>query len=248
MQCSKCGFVMSELDAECLRCKRLGERGGVVAAPAATVSTAIAPAAAVEEKECPRCGKATRISASVCDKCGYEYQPDSSRAERYQALLAQETQAAPPDALRRTVPPAVSWGIIAACLLVVGGAGWGMFGGSLTGSSAEATMDSPIIVSHHHPSRPPAGYQNVTYSVTGTAALALITYKDAKGAVVSLPSAVSLPWTQIVKAKPGSHLSLSAAPLGQSGTVAVAIGVDGVVQKQSETPGADGQVTVEDAI
>ncbi len=242
MQCSKCGFIMSELDPECLRCKRQAEWGGgaALAAPAAP------PPAAAEEKECPRCGKATSVSAATCDKCGYEYGADESRAERYQALLAQETQATPPGALRRTLPPELSWGIIGACLLVIGGAGWAMFGGSATGSSAESTMDSPILVSHRHkPSL--VGIQNVTYSLTGTAAQAQVTYDNAKG-TAEKPATVALPWTQTFKAKAGSHLSLSALPTAPHDTVTASISVNGVVQKQSDTPGADGKTTVEDTL
>lgn len=241
MQCSKCGFVMSDLDTECLRCQRT--EGGVVAAPAAT-----AQAMRQEEKECPRCGKATLASAMVCDKCGYEYQPDLSRAERYQARLAEEAAAAPPSALRRAVSPALSWSIIGACLLAIGGAGWGMFGGSLTGSSAENVMDSPVIMSHRHKTHHGTGIQSVTYMVTGTAAQAVVTYRGDEGTPLSSPAAVSLPWTQTIRAKAGSHLFLSARPSDQSKTVTVAIQVGGIVRKQAATPGADGLPSVADTL
>jgi ribosomal protein S27AE len=240
MQCPKCGFIMSELDTECLRCKRSG--GSAVAVPAVT-----AQAMREEEKECPRCGKAALASATLCDKCGYEYQPDLSRAERYQALLAEEGALAPPSGLRRTIAPALSWSIIGACLLAIGGAGWGMFGGSLIGSGAENVMDSPIITSHHK-AHHGVGIQAVTYNVTGTAAQAVITYRSADGALVATPAAVSLPWIETIRAKTGAHLSLAAKPSDQKGTVTVAIRVGGVTRKQADTPGANGLTTVNDTL
>lgn len=254
MQCPKCGFVMSELDPDCLRCKRMGD--GAVAVPSVTAPAPAAPATAVlavpvegnEEKECPRCGKATDISAALCDKCGYEYQAEASRAERYQALLAQETIAAPPSALRREVPQSLSWGIIAACLLVIGGAGWGMFGGSLTGTDSEDNMNSPILTSHHHKSHHPLPSQMVTYTVTGTSGQAFVAYLDANAVSVAPTAAVALPWTQTFKAKTGAHLSLSALPASQGGTVAVSIQVDGAMRKQASMPGANGQTLVEDTL
>ena len=192
MQCPKCGFVLSELDKECLRCKRMGDRG--VAAPAAPVQStapaAVLAAPAVEEKECPRCGKATVLSASTCDKCGYEYQAEASRSERYQALLAQEEATPAPSALRRPLPQALSWGIISACILFIGGAGWAMFGGSLLGSGADDQMGLPIIVAHHHKSHHAPAIQAVTYSVSGTATQAYVTYLDADAAPVSPATAV----------------------------------------------------------
>lgn len=251
MQCSKCGFIMSELDPECLRCKRQGDRNGTAAGAvlAASVPDTSPPAlgAVIEEKECPRCGKATLLSAAACDKCGYEYQAEGSRTERYQARLAQEAPLAPPSTLRRTVPPAVSWGIIAACLLVIGGAGWGLFGSSAD-SSSDSTLDTPIIMAHHRRPRPLVGIQNVTYSVTGTAPQALVTYTDANAAPVSPPSAVELPWTLTLKVKAGTRLSLSAAPAGGTGTIGTSIKVNGTLRKQYYTPSTDGRVTVEDTL
>jgi len=242
MQCQKCGFVMSELDTECLRCQRMG--ASAVAAPPEPVATL--QYVNTGEKECPRCGKATTLSASVCDKCGYEYQPEGSAPERYQALLSEDTGVGSASSLRRTVSPALSWSIIGACLLAIGGAGWGMFGGSMTGINAESVMDSPIIRSHHHKGL--HGLQTVTYSVTGTAAQAVISYRGADGAAVSLPAAVPLPWTETIKAKPGSGLSLSAQPSDGSGTASVSIQVGSVVRKQADTPGTDGLTTVADTL
>ena len=115
MQCPKCGYVMGELDTQCLRCR--GKGLAVQTAPPPPSVTA--QAMREEEKECPRCGKAARASVMLCDKCGYEYQPEVGRAERYQALVAEEARAAPPAVrLRQTLPPAASWSIIAVCLLV----------------------------------------------------------------------------------------------------------------------------------
>ena len=235
MQCSKCGFVMTALDTECLRCQRQGTQG---AAPA------VLPIVAAE-KECPRCGKAADASAAACDKCGYEYQAEGgSRAERYQARLAQESLAAPPlppAGLRRSLPPAAAWGIIAACLLVVLGAGWAMFGSTSDDSRAESVMEQPVYIAHRK--QPPVGLQSVTYTVTGTAAQALITDKTAN----AKPVPVDLPWTSTVKAKPGSRLSLSAAPVGP-GTVTASLKVNGLLRKQSSTPDSAGQTTVEDKL
>ena len=161
-------------------------RGAALAAPAAPL-----PAAA-EEKECPRCGKATAVSAAACDKCGYAYGADESLRR------ALPGPAGPGDAGRPARRPAAhpaagaKLGHHRRVLLVIGGAGWAMFGGSATGSSAESTMDSPIIVSHHHKA-PLAGVQNVTYSLTGTAAQAQVTYDSAKGTPekpATVPSAV----------------------------------------------------------
>jgi len=239
MQCAKCGFVMTDLDAQCLRCKRQGVQNGT-----AQSIPAVLPAAALvtEEKECPRCGKATGIGAAVCDKCGYEYHAEGgSVAERYQALVAQEAPTATPAGLRQTLSPVVSWGIIGACLLVVLGAGWAIFGGMATEGTA-GTTDQPIVMRRHRKPKPLVGLQNVTYSVTGTAAQALVAYGDTK------PTTVDLPWTLTLKAKPGSHLLLSAAPVGAAGTVGISVKVNGLPRKQSYTPGTDGQTTVEDTL
>ncbi len=195
MQCSKCGFIMSELDTECLRCKRMG--ASAAAAPVAPVSMAPAPMAArrcvEEEKECPRCGKATHASAMVCDKCGYEYQPDLNRAERYQRLLAEETRRPRlPSAMRQTISPYVSWSIIGACLLAMCGAGWAMLGPSLTGTGdADSSLSAPIVMAHHH-----KGLHAVTYKVAGTAKQAVVTYRGADGAPASAPATVDLPWIE----------------------------------------------------
>ena len=134
MQCSRCGYVLGEFETDCLRCKRTG--GGTIpvtrlqAAPALTAAGRPAGRArepAGDEKECPRCGKATAGAAAACDKCGYEYRPGESQAERYQALLAEEARTpAPPPALQRTVSPYVSWGLIGVCLLAVLGASYAM--------------------------------------------------------------------------------------------------------------------------
>ena len=246
MQCAKCGFVMTELDAECLRCKRQGAQNGT--APVIDAAPLLAAAPMVtEEKECPRCGKATAISAAVCDKCGYEYHAEGgSVAERYQALVAQEAPSVEPAGLRRPLSPAVSWGIIGACLLVVLGAGWAIFGGMATEGVA-GTADQPIVMRRHRKPKPLVGLQNVTYSVTGTAVSAVVTYGDATAGTAK-PETVALPWTLTVKAQPGAHLSLSAASADGTGTVGVSVKVNGTPRKQSYTPGADGQTTVEDTL
>ena len=244
MQCAKCGFVMAELDTECLRCKRQGVQNGTAASVSAASPVSVPVAS--EEKECPRCGKATDMGAAVCDKCGYEYQAQGgSAAERYQAVLAQEAPTTAPAGLRQTLPAAVSWGIISACLLVVLGAGWAIFGGITTEGNSDAT-GQPIVVRHHRKPRPLVSLQNVTYSVTGTAAQALVSYGEAS-ITTAKPITVDLPWTLTLKAKPGTSLRVSAAPVG-TGTIGVSVKVNGLPRKQSYVPGPDGQTTVEDTL
>ncbi len=238
MQCSQCGFVMSELDAECLRCRRQGTPPPAAAPPPDPAP----PPPIAEEKECPRCGKAAPAEAAACDKCGYVYGTAESRAERYQARLALEAAAAPPSALRQTLPPAVGWGIIAACLAVVLGAGWAMFGG-IGSDPPDSTLGQPVILARRHKPRPAlVGLQNVTYSLTGTAASANVSYGDAA------PAVVELPWTLTVKARPGAHLILAASPADGTGQVLASLKVNGVLRKQSYTPAADGQIMVEDTL
>ncbi len=252
MQCPKCGFVMSELDTECLRCKRMG--GNAAAAPARSVLTAAQPQTAQamrdEEKECPRCGKATNASATVCDKCGYEYQPDVNRSERYQRLLAEEAQVAPPPStLKKTVPAYVSWPIIGACLLAMCGAGWAMFGSSLTGEGeADSSVSSPIIMARHHKPHAGGAMHAVTYKVTGTARQAVVTYRGADGAPTPAPQTVDLPWIENFSAKTGTALSVSAKPAGGTGKVTVGIHADGVIRQQTDSPGADGLTAATDKL
>ena len=243
MQCPKCGYVMGELDTQCLRCR--GNGLAVQTAPPPPPAAAAAQAVQAvreEEKECPRCGKAARASVMLCDKCGFAYQADGGRAERYQALVAEEARAAPPAVgLRQTLPPVAVWSIIAACLLAMGGAGWAMFGGLVTGQDYETSdASSPVAMVFHHKSH---RMHTVTYRVTGTAAQARVAYAGPDGATVSPPAAVALPWTQNVKAKIGAALSLSAEPAGAGGTVTAEIDVDGAARKQVSAPGADGQTT-----
>ena len=246
MQCPKCGYIQGELETECLRCK---QSAATPPAPQRVRLTARSPMTAeMEEKECPRCGKATRGDAKVCDKCGYEYQADSSRSERYQALLAEEARTAPPpSALRRTVPPALSWSIIGASLLAIGVAGWAMFGAVITGEDADSLDTAPITALRPHKPRHVI-FHTVTYQVTGTAASAIVTYHGPDGAVIALPGSVPLPWTQAFKAKMGTLLSVSAKPSASPGTVTVEIDVDGVPQKQVATPNADGLTTASDTL
>ena len=165
MQCPKCGYVMGELDTQCLRCRGKGLAVQTAAPPVVT-----AQAMREEEKECPRCGKAALASVTLCDKCGYEYQPEVGRAERYQALVAEEARTAPPAiGLRQALPQAASWSIIAACLLLIGLASYGRcFGGLVTGQDyATGDISSPISVVFH---RKAHRLHTVTYKVTGTAA------------------------------------------------------------------------------
>ena len=211
MQCPKCGYVMGELDTQCLRCRGKGLAVQTAAPPPPVTAQAMRE----EEKECPRCGKAALASVMLCDKCGYEYQPEVGRAERYQALVAEEARAAPPAVgLRQTLPPAASWSIIAACLLLIGVAGWTMFGGLVTGQDyATGDISSPISVVFH---RKAHRLHTVTYKVTGTAAQAPVAYAGADGATVSPPAAVSLPWSQDVKAKT-RHRPLPVGDTGERG-------------------------------
>ena len=92
----------------------------------------------------------------------------------------------------------------------------------------------------HHKSR---RMHTATYKVMGTAAQAMVSYAGPDGKAVSPPAAVTLPWTQNVKAKIGTTLSLSALPAGAGGTVTSEIDVDGAARKQVSAPGADGQTT-----
>ena len=240
MQCPKCGYVMGELDTQCLRCRGKGLAVQTASAPPPAPMTA--QAMREEEKECPRCGKAANMGVMLCDKCGYEYQPEVGRAERYQALVAEEAQAAPPAVgLRQTLPPAAAWSIIAACLLAMGVAGWTMFGGLVTGQDyATGDISSPVAMVFHHKGH---RMHTVTYKVTGTAAQAVVAYSGADGTPVTPSATVALPWTQSVKAKIGAALSLAARPAGAGGTVAVEIDVDGTPRKQASAPGTDGQTT-----
>ncbi len=241
MQCPKCGYIQGELETECLRCK---QATATTPTPERVRLTARSPLPAeMQEKECPRCGKATRGDAKICDKCGYEYQADSSRSERYQALLAEEARTAPPpSALRRTVPPALSWSIIGASLLAIGVAGWAMFGAAITGEDTDSLDSAPMTALRPHKPHHVA-LHTVTYQVAGTAASAIVTYHGPDGTTIAPPGSVSLPWTQAFKAKTGTPLSVSAKPSDAAGTVTVEIDVDGVPQKQAATSNADGVTT-----
>jgi len=247
MQCPKCGYVLSELDPECLRCRRGGQT--VTAAPAQnapqnpTPNPTLNPLAA-EEKECPRCGKAAQAGATQCDKCGYEYRPDTSQAERYQALAAEEARVAPPPALKRSVSPLVSWSAIGLCLAAALGGGWAMLGG--TAPVEDASAAAPIVLARHHR---PRGTKPVTYKVTGASAQAVVTFRGADGTMVASPSAVALPWTQTVDARPGAVLSLSAIPADSgTGGLRCEIDVEGKARKQATTPDKDGMTVVSDKL
>ncbi len=233
MQCPRCGDEI-DLDVDCRRCQQAD----------LLRSLAGDTPAAVAEKECPRCGKATRADAAVCDKCGYVYDAKDSPAERYQAELAEESRTAS-SALGQTVSPYLSWSVIGLCLLLMAGGAWLMLTASLpTGDSAGA--DEAIVLRSHRP-RPAAGTLPVTYQITGTAARAMVAYRDAEGKAVAPPEAVSLPWTQTLNARSGTDLSLSARPVG-GGTVACTISADGKVRKQAGNPDTDGLTTVSDRL
>lgn len=244
MQCPRCGYEKSELDAECLRCQRGG--ASVLSPPAAPDPPPIMAEPATE-KECPRCGKATRADAPACDKCGYQYRPEDSPAERYQARLAEEARLSPPagSALRRTVSPYLSWSVIGVCLLLMAGGAWLMLTASLPGGDASDAGDA-VAVRAHRP-RPAPGTKPVLYQVSGTAARAMIAYRGADGSAVAPKDPVALPWTQTVDMKPGASLSLSAEPAG-GGTVTCAISVGGTLRKQAAKPGSDGLTIVSDTL
>ena len=256
MQCPKCGYVLGEFETDCLRCKRAGNgtipvtRLQVAPVLTAQAATPAMREPAADEKECPRCGKAADAGVAACDKCGYEYRPGESQAERYQALLAEEARTpAPTPALRRTVSPYVSWGLIGVCLLAVLGASYSMLAPPLAGRSAfQESMDSPVISLHRHKPRHAGALRAVAYKVTGTASQAIVTYRGEDGALVSLPVPVSLPWTEALKLKPGSDLSLSVRPAAADGTVVAEIDVDDVARKQSNTAGTDGATSVSDTL
>ena len=242
MQCPKCGYVLADMETECRRCQQVG----VPAAGPTPERVMLTLAAAETEKECPRCGKATEAEATACGKCGYQFHPDSSRAERYQAQLAEEARTSPPQpsALRRTLPPALSWSIIGASILAIGIAGWGLFGGIITGDEMRSLSDSapaatPLRHKPHH-----TALRSVTYKVAGTAAQAVIMYHTADGNLLALPESVPLPWSQTFKARVGTALLVSARPSDLTGTVIVEIDVDGVPQKQAPILSADGRTTL----
>lgn len=244
MQCPTCGYVLADLETECRRCKRKG--APAVAPPLERVRLTLSSASA--EKECPRCGKATEGDAAVCDKCHYEFQPDSSRSERYQALMVEEARSAPPPStLRRTVPPVLSWSVIGASLLAIGVAGWVLFGGIITGEDYGTNNAAPIVALHPHKSHHAAA-RVVTYKVTGTAAQALVTTRGADGVAPTSPLTVSLPWTQSFKARTGASLAVSAKSVDSGGTVVVEIDVDGVPQKQVPNIDADGLATLSETL
>lgn len=234
MQCPRCGDEI-EPDTECRRCQQTE----------LLRSLAGDPQTAVAEKECPRCGKATGVDAAVCDKCSYVYDAQDSPAERYQAELAEEARTAPPLALSRTVSPYLSWAVIGVCLLLMAGGAWLMLTASLPGGDA-AGADEAILHRSHRP-RPAAGTFLAIYQVTGTAARAMVAYRDASGNAVAPPEAVSLPWTQTLDARSGTDLSVSARPVG-GGTVACAITVSGKIRKQADTPDRDGLTTASDRL
>ena len=241
MQCPKCGYVLADMETECRRCQQFG----VPAASPIPERVTLTLAVPETEKECPRCGKATETEAAACDKCGYQFHPDSSRAERYQAQLAEEARTSPPQlsALRRTLPPALSWSIIGASILAIGVAGWGLFGGIITGDEMRSLSDSnsdaaPLRRKSHH-----TASRSVTYKVAGTAAQAVIMYHTADGNLLALPESVPLPWSQTFKARVGTALLVSARPADPAGTVIVEIDVDGVPQKEAPTLSTDGRTT-----
>ncbi len=237
MQCPRCGDEI-EPGAPCRRC----QQADLLRSLAGHTQVA-----AVAEKECPRCGKATRADAAVCDKCGYIYGAAGSTAERYQAQLAEEARTAPPvpSALGKTVSPYLSWSVIGVCLLLMAGGAWLMLTASLPTGDATGAGEAIVLRSHH--SRSATGTEPVIYQVTGTAARAMIAYRDADGTAVSPPQAVSLPWSQTFDARPGTALSVSATPNG-GGTVACAISVDGKARKQSGTPDTNGLTSVNDTL
>ena len=236
MQCPRCGDEI-EPDAECRRCQQTD----------LLRSLAGDTPAAVAEKECPRCGKATRADAAVCDKCGYVYGAAGSTAERYQAQMAEEARTAPPAplALGQTVSPYLSWSVIGVCLLLMAGGAWLMLTASLP--SGDATGAGDAITRRSRRSRTAAGALPVTYQVNGTAARAMVAYRDADGKSVAPPEAVPLPWTQTLDARPGTSLSVSAEPSG-GGTVTCTITVSGKVRKQATLPDSDGLTAVSDTL
>ena len=242
MQCPKCGYVLADMETECRRCQQVG----VPAASPIPDRIALTLAVPETEKECPRCGKATEVEVTTCGKCSYQFHPDSSRAEQYQAQLAEEARTSPPQpsVLRRTLPPALSWSIIGASILAIGIAGWGLFGGLITGDEMRSLSDSTPNAAplRHRPLH--TASRSVTYKVTGTAAQAVIMYHTADGNLLALPESVPLPWSQTFKARVGTELLVSARPADPTGTVIVEIDVDGVPQKQVPTLGTDGLATL----
>ena len=242
MQCSKCGYVLADMETECRRCLQVG----VPAAAPLPERVMLTLAVPATEKECPRCGKATETESTTCGKCSYQFHPDSSRAERYQAQLAEEarTSAPPPSVLRRTLPPALSWSIIGASILAIGVAGWGLFGGLITGDEMRSSSDlAPAATPLRHKPRHAAS-RTVTYKVAGTAAQAVIMYHTAEGNLLAMPGSIPLPWSQTFKARAGTALLISAQPADPIGVVTVEIDVDGVPQKQTPVLGTDGRTTL----
>lgn len=234
MQCPRCGYERAELDAECLRCKR----GGPPTASAVSAPVLTAEAGPLE-KECPRCGKATRADASACDKCGYLYRPEDGPAD------PSHSGASGGSALRRTVSPYLSWSVIGVCLLLMAGGAWLMLTASLPGGDAPGADEA--VAPRAHRTRPAAGTRPVTYQVSGTAPRAMVAYRGPDGVAVTPKDPVSLPWTQTLDVRPGASLSLSATPDG-GGTVSCAISVAGTVRKQAAKPDSDGLTVVSDTL
>ena len=232
MQCPNCGYSMTALDDECLRCKQLGARPSV----------AVITTAAVEEKECPRCGKAAGISVPACDKCGYVY-----GSERVREELAAALPAAPPplelftvepqSALQKTVPPVLSWSILLATMAGAGILAWYMIGGADNYNAvddADTASASPTFHFRHHRHHkllPAKASHMVAYQVTGTAASVNIAYFDASGATQKLMG-IALPWSQTFQAATGASLHVTAQAVSGTGTVAAEIDVDNTPRKQ----------------
>lgn len=79
-------------------------------------------------------------------------------------------------------------------------------------------------------------HPEVRYEVTGSASSAGLTYSNASGGTEQRE--VALPWRTSFDGTPGQHLYLSAQNKDDSGTVRVAISVNGVEAKQAESSGA----------
>lgn len=82
----------------------------------------------------------------------------------------------------------------------------------------------------------------VTYTVSGTVAQAVITYRNAQGASVQLTAA--LPWTTGISANSGAALVLTARHTQTLGSLTATISADGTVLQSETESGASATASV----
>lgn len=132
--------------------------------------------------------------------------------------------------LRKKVNPVIGWGALILALLIVGTAWHYTFGRS---------EDSKFLI-------PGVGH-TVTYSVSGTAGSAKISYADSTGKEVEVNNA-TLPWTETFDANTGLFLDLNATSLSPTGRLTTEIQVDSASRKRATTDSAYGTTEVSDTL